>query len=159
LQRSSGTSTTTTKSESEIPSTLDVDAATFLLLADGLFFLLETFFHYSSFSEHLANHNASPQALELIVGSLAVSLGYFAFAYFSWKNKTNEQYFGMGLLYSFLLVLLYFMLTIVLAVLPKLYFLADLEYAQFSYGYGSVTIFVEMLTVFFCYRAYMHLRA
>jgi hypothetical protein len=144
-----GTSTQKTR-------TLEAEAASFLLAVAGLFFLLETIVHYDDFFVSFkATDDVTP--IILVVGSLAVAIGYFALAYYSWKNPESEGLFGFVIVFSGLLSLSYFIIAIVESTNVQLYFSPYFSYIQFLVGYGSVTIFVELLILFFALRVYRSL--
>jgi hypothetical protein len=133
--------------------TLESEATSFLLLVAGLFFLLEGLIHYDNFFV-TASEIHSATAIILVVGSVAVAALYLALAYSCWKNPSDTGFFAFALVLSVLLSVSYFVLEIVESAGPQFYFIASFNYVQFLSGYGSVTIFVELLIVFFSFRVY-----
>lgn len=133
--------------------TLEQEATSFLLTVAGLFFLLETIVHYNDF---FVSFKATDDLIPilLVVGSLAVAIGYFVLGYFSWQKPASEGLFAFVMVFSGLLSLSYFLIAIVESTSVQLYFSPYFSYVQFLVGYGSVTIFVELLSLFFSFRVY-----
>ncbi len=133
---------------------LEVEATSFLLIIAGLFFLLESTIHYADFFVTSRGGGSSPVALSLTLGSFAIGLLYFLLAYSCLKNQKDVEPFAFATAYAGLMSISYFIVEIVESFGPKFYFSASFDYAQFLVGYGSVTILVELLIVFFSYRAW-----
>ena len=136
--------------------TLEAEATSFLLMVAGLFFLLETIVHYDDFFVSFKS-TGDVTPIILVVGSLAVAIGYFVLAYSSWRNAVSEGLFGFVIVFVGLLSLAYFIIAIVESTSVQLYFSPYFNYVQFLVGYGSVTIFVELLILFFALRVYRSL--
>ena len=133
--------------------TLETEATSFLLFVAGAFFLLEGLIHYDDFFV-TSSETHSATAIALVIGSVAVAILYLALAYSCWKNPSDQGFFGFALTLSSLLSASYFVLEIVESAGPQFYFPAFFNYVQFVAGYGSVTIFVELLIAFFSFRVY-----
>ena len=140
-------------SKSEGTGSLEVEGSIFLLIASGLFFSLEAVFHYEDFLHEITLKSVSSVALALVIGSVIIGLTYFWLAYSSWTNRDDPEYFTIALFVSGFLVLAYFVVEVIASAFPQFFVEVYLNYFQFVSGYGSVTIFVEMLTVFLTYRA------
>ncbi len=136
--------------------TLETELTSFLLFVAGSFFLLEGLIHYDDFFV-TASETRSTTAITLVIGSVAVALLYLALAYSCWKNPGDQGLFGFALVLSGILSASYFVLEIVESAGPQFYFSAFFNYVQFVSGYGSVTIFVELLIAFFSFRIYRSL--
>ncbi len=133
--------------------TLETEATSFLLFVAGAFFLLEGLIHYDDFFV-TASETRSATAIALVIGSVAVAILYLALAYSCWKNPGDPGFFGFAVILSGLISASYFALEIVESAGPQFYFSAFFNYVQFVSGYGSVTIFVELLIAFFSFRVY-----
>lgn len=133
--------------------TLETEATSYLLLVSGLFFLLEGTVHYDDFfvRSHVTNIGV---AMTLFLGSVAVGVLYLFLGYSCWRDPVSEGLFIFVALFSGLLSLSYFAIAIVESTSAQLYFSPFFSYVQFLVGYGSVTIFVELLIVFFSLRVY-----
>jgi hypothetical protein len=142
----------------EPASSFEVEGSIFLLLASGLFFALETLFHYESFLHEITLKSVSSEALVLVIGSAIVSVIYFWLGYSCWKSRDDPESFTIALFATGFFVLAYFAEEIIASAFPSFFYAFYLDYAQFIPGYGSVTIFVEMLALFFVYRAEKLLR-
>lgn len=145
--------------KTSIAAPIEVEGSIFLLLAAGAFFALETLFHYESFLHEITLKSVAPEALDLIIGSTIISLTYFWLGYSCWKNSTDPESFTMAMFVCGFLIFSYFVVEITASASPGFYYATYLDYAQFVSGYGSVTIFVEMLVLFFSYRADKLLRS
>jgi len=129
-----------------------VEGSIFLLIAAGLFFSLEALFHYEDFLHEITLKSVSSVALALVIGSSIIGLIYFWLAYSCWGNREDPEFFTISLFVSGFLVLAYFVVEVIASAFPQFFVQVYLNYFQFVSGYGSVTIFVEMLVVFFTYR-------
>jgi len=138
----------------KLADSIEVEGSIFLLFFSAMFFGLGTIFHYESFLHEITLKNVAPEALDLIIGSAIITLIYAWLGYSCRKDRTNPDYFIVATFICGCLIFSYFVIQIVDSVYPKFYYAAYLEYGQFVSGYGSVTIFVEMLALFFTYRAY-----
>jgi uncharacterized membrane protein len=145
-------------SRSEGAGSFEVEGSIFLLIAAGLFFSLEAVFHYDDFLHEITLKSVSSVALALVIGSVIIGLIYFWLAYSCWGNRDDPEYFTVALFVCGFLVLAYFVEEITASAYPQFFVQVYLNYFQFISGYGSVTIFVEMLVVFFTYRAEKLLR-
>ena len=132
---------------------IEIEGSVFLLLASGLFFGLETLFHYESFLHQISIKSVVPEALVLVIGSGIISVTYCLLSYFCWKGSSNSDNFVIAQFVSGILIFAYFVVEISASAFPEFTYATNLEYGQFVSGYGSVTIFVEMLVFFFTYRA------
>jgi hypothetical protein len=133
--------------------TLETEATSFLLAVAGSFFLLETIVHYDDFFVSFKS-TSDLIPIILVVGSLAVTIFYLVLGYSCWKNPTNGGLFVFAIVFSGLMSLAYFIIAIVESTSAQVYFSPYFNYAQFLVGYGSVTIFVELLILFFSWRVY-----
>ena len=138
---------------------IEVEASVFLNFVAGVFFALETLFHYESFLHEITLKSVAPEALDLIIGSAIVTLIYFWLGYSCWRNSAEPDNFAIPMFVSGFLILSYFVVEVAASAFPTFYYAMYLDYAQFVSGYGSVTIFVEMLILFFSYRADKIIRA
>ena len=136
-------------------ATLETEATSFLLFVAGAFFLLEGLVHYEDF--FVTSRAVNSVSIVLVVGSVVVALFYLLLAYSCWKNPANNGSFGSAMVTSALLSASYFVLVVVEFAGPQFYFTSFFNYIQFLAGYGSVTIFVELLIVFFSSRVYRSL--
>jgi hypothetical protein len=132
--------------------TLETETTSFLLFAAGAFFLLEGLIHYEDF--FVTNKAENSVSIVLVVGSVAVALLYLLLAYSCLKNPGYQGLFLFTMIISGLLSASYFVLAIVEFAGPKFYFESFFNYIQFLSGYGSVTIFIELLIAFFSFRVY-----
>lgn len=138
-------------------STLETEFTSFLLFAAGILFVLETIIHYNTF--FIATHGSNTLTTIILVGGNAgIGILYLGLAYACWKSPDNKDLFGFVALLSGLLSLSYFIVEIIESLSPNLYFSSFVNYFQFVIGYGSVTIFVELLIVFFSFRSYRLIR-
>lgn len=133
--------------------TLETEATSFLLAVAGLFFLLETIVHYDDFFVQF-KETANITPIVLVAGSSAVTILYLLLGYSCWRNPASEGLFGFAMVFSGLLCISYFVIAIVESTSAQLYFSPYFNYVQFLVGYGSVTIFVELLILFFSLRVY-----
>jgi hypothetical protein len=133
--------------------TLETEVTSFLLLVAGLFFLLEGTIHYANFfvTAHVTNIYVP---LTLFVGSIAVGAIYLFLAYKTWRNPVSETLMVLATLFSGFLSVSYFIIAIIESTTAQSFFSPFFNYIQFLVGYGSVTILVELLIVFFSWRAY-----
>ncbi len=138
--------------------TLESDTAAFLLFVAGLLFFLEGIIHYDDFFVS-SQVSATATTWALVLGNLVVGLLYFALAYSCLQAPKSEDLFGFSLFFSGTLSGSYIAVEIVESVGPKFYFAEPFNYIHFVIGYGSVTIFVELLVAFFCYRVFRTLAA
>lgn len=145
--------------KSSISAPVEVEGSIFLLLTAGIFFALETLFHYESFLHEITLKSVAPEALDLIIGSAIISLIYLWLGYSCWSNGSDPDRFTIAMFISGFLIFSYFVVEIAASAFPTFYYAMYLDYAQFVSGYGSVTIFVEMLVFFLCYRADKILRS
>jgi len=134
------------------PRTLETEFTSFMLFVAGAFFLLEGLIHYEDF--FVTSKAGNSVSIVLVIGSVTVAFLYLLLAYSCWKNPTNKGYFGFVTLISALLSTSYFVLAVVEFAGPRFYFASFFNYIQFLAGYGSVTIFIELLIAFFSFRAY-----
>jgi hypothetical protein len=132
--------------------TLESEATSFLLLVAGLFFSVEGVLHYVDF--FVTSNAKNSVSIVLTLGSAAIALLYFALAYSCWRNPRDTGFFAFALILSSILSASYFILVIVESLGSKFYFSASVSYFEFLSGYGSVTIFVELLIAFFSFRVY-----
>jgi len=132
---------------------LEIEGSIFLLVASGLFFAMESLFHYESFIHDITLKSVSPEALALVIGCAIIALVYFWLGYSCWRSRDDPEYFAIAMFLSGFLVIAYFFEEIIASALPQFFISSYLNYFQSVSGYGSVTIFVEMLVLFFTYRA------
>jgi len=134
--------------------TLEIEATSFLLGVASLFFLLEGIIHYSDFfiTAHEGNNSLVP--VSLILGSIVIGLLYFLLACLCLQNQGNAWLFAFVAVFAGLLSISYFIIEIVESLGPKFYFFVSFNYVQFITGYGSITILIELLIVFFSYRVF-----
>jgi hypothetical protein len=142
----------------ESAASFEVEGAVYLLVASGLFFALETLFHYESFVHQITLKSISSEALALVIGSAIISLVYFWLGFSCWRTRGDSENFAIAMFVSGFFVFSYFVVEITASAFPRFFYASYLDYAQFVPGYGSVTIFVEMLALFFTYRAEKLLR-
>jgi hypothetical protein len=134
---------------------LEIDGSSFLLLAAGVFFGLETLSRYETFIHQTTSvKSIAAEGLILIIGSATISATYLLLSYSCWKGRSNPDSFVTAQVFSGILIFAYFAVQITTTAFSHYAFMADMDYAQFVTGYGSVTIFVEMLVLLFAYRAY-----
>jgi len=142
----------------EAAASFEAEGAIFLLVASGLFFAMETLFHYESFLHQITLKSISSEALALVIGSAIISLIYFWMGFSCWRSRGDPENFAIAMFVSGFFVFSYFVVEITASAFPQFFYASYLDYAQFVSGYGSVTIFVEMLALFFTYRAEKLLR-
>jgi hypothetical protein len=134
-------------------SSLETEFTSFLLFAAGILFVDEAIIHYSTF--FVVTHGSLALSTTILVGGNAgVGILFLGLAYVCWKSPDNKDLFGFVALLSGLLSLSYLIVGIIESLSPNLYFSSFVNYFQFVIGYGSVTIFVELLIVFFSFRSY-----
>lgn len=129
---------------------LESEATSFLLLVAGLFFSAEGTLHYIDF--FVTSHAVNAVSAVLITGSFAIALLYFGLSYSCWRSPQSVGSFAFSMVLSSALSACFFILIILEALGSKFYFSAWLSYFQLLSGYGSVTVFVELLVAFFSYR-------
>ena len=135
---------------SETRASLEAVATSFLLMVAGLFFTLEGALHYIDF--FVTSYAMNATSLVLIVGSFTIAVLYYVLSLSCWGNPHDAGYFGFSLVISALLSACFFILVILEALGSDFYFSAWVSYFQILSGYGSVTVFVEILIAFFSYR-------
>ncbi|MDG6904297.1 MAG: hypothetical protein JRN20_00770 [Nitrososphaerota archaeon] len=129
---------------------LETEATSFLLFTAGLFFSVEGTLHYINF--FVMSHAENTVSLILIIGSASIALLYYVLGYSCWTNPFDLGFFAFSLIVSVLLSACFFILVFVEALGSKFYLSAYVSYFQFLSGYGSATIIIELLIVFFSYR-------
>jgi hypothetical protein len=122
-----------------------------MLFVAGAFFLLEGLIHHEDF--FVTSKAENSVSIVLVVGSIAVAFLYLLLAYSCWKNPVKGS-FGLVMAISALLTISYFVLAVVEFAGPQLYFTSFFNYVQFLAGYGSVTVFIELLIAFFAFRSF-----
>lgn len=131
--------------------TLESEVTSYLLFLAGLFFTTEGVLHYIDF--FVTSNAKNAVSITLILGSATIALVYFALAYSCLRNPRDSGYFAFAMIWSSLLSLAFFILVIVESLGSKFYFSSSVSYFEFLSGYGSVTIFAELLIVFFAFRS------
>ncbi len=135
-------------------STLETEFTSFLLFAAGILFVVESIIHYNTFFVVTHGSNNTLTTTILVGGNAGIGIVCLGLAYACWKGPDNKDLFGFVALLSGLLSLSYLTVEIIESLSPNLYFSTFVNYFQFVVGYGSVTIFVELLIVFFSLRVY-----
>jgi hypothetical protein len=130
----------------------EIEGSIYLLLVSGLFFAFETVLHYEDFLHEITLKIVAPEALDLIIGSAIISLIYFCLGYSCSRDRTDSDRYLFALAFTGILVLAYFVVEVLSSVSTQFYYANYIEYGQFVAGYGSVTIFVELLVLLFTYR-------
>jgi hypothetical protein len=69
----------------------EIEASIFLLVASGLFFAMESLFHYEDFLHEITLKSVSPEALALVIGSAIIALVYFWLGYSCWRSSDDAR--------------------------------------------------------------------
>jgi len=133
---------------------LEIEVSSFLLFVSGIFFGLEVLSRLQTLSQEIIFRNVIPQILVSAIGSAIIAIIYVWLGFLCWKDQTNSDNFIVASFVSGFLVFAYFVVQIIGTAFAQFYDATRLDYGGFVVGYGSVTIFIEMLGLFFTYRAY-----